>query len=249
MASLLHRSAAPADETVGYGPASDQVYDVRRPQGTARGTTVVFVHGGFWRPQFDRAHAGPLAAAFAQIGFHVVVPEYRRAAGGWPQMSTDLRSVQAAVAARSDLPDDVVLVGHSAGGHLVCWLAAQPEAEHVVGVVSLAGCVDLRQVYDRGLGDGAARAMMGSTPQQEPDVWQQADPARLGAPPAPVAVVHGTLDETVPLSISQSYAAAVPLVRTRFVDGADHLDLIDPEKEAFATVLETVISLAAGEAQ
>ena len=49
----------------------------------------------------------------------------------------------AAVRADATLPDRVVLVGHSAGGHLAAWVASQPTAHGLAGAVSLAGCVDL----------------------------------------------------------------------------------------------------------
>ncbi|MBO1753760.1 S9 family peptidase [Allobranchiibius sp. CTAmp26] len=245
MASVLDRAAAPPDETTAYGEEPDQIYDVRQPTGPPRGVTVIVVHGGFWRPATDRSHTGSEAVAFAQDGFHVVVPEYRRAArGGWPAMRADLRDVVAAVAARTDLPDRVVLVGHSAGGHLVAWLAAQPETHGVVGTVALAGCVDLHLVHELGLGAGAAEALMGSTPEKDPAGWEQADPARLGGPPAPVVAIHGTRDEHVPLSISQSYTAAVPSTRLRVIDGADHFDVIDPQSAAFAIVRAAVSELA-----
>ncbi|UIJ35113.1 S9 family peptidase [Allobranchiibius sp. GilTou73] len=245
MASVLDRAAAPPDETTAYGVEPDQVYDVRRPAGPARGVTVIVVHGGFWRPATDRSHTGSEAEAFRQDGFHVVVPEYRRAPrGGWPDMRADLLTMLAAVSARTDLPDPIVLVGHSAGGHLVAWLAAQPDAGAVVGTVALAGCVDLHLVHGLGLGGGAAEALMGSTPQDEPAAWEQADPARLGAPAAPVVAIHGTRDEQVPLEISQSYVDAVPDTRLRVVDDADHFDVIDPQSAAFAIVRETVADLA-----
>lgn len=245
MASVLDRPAPPADETIDYGTAPEQVYDVRLPTGAARRVTVVIVHGGFWRPAIDRTHAGSQAAALAHDGFHVVVPEYRRPrSGGWPQMRTDLVAVLTALEQREDLPRGIVLVGHSAGGHLVAWLAVQPEARQVLGAVSLAGCVDLRLVHELGLGDGAAQALMGSTPQRAPQEWAAADPARLGAPPVPVVAIHGTDDVTVPVQISRSYARAVPEVSVQVVDGADHLALIDPRSAAFDLVRTTVARLA-----
>ena len=50
-------------------------------------TGVVVVHGGFWRAEFDRAHAGSQAQAFADAGYPTAVLEYRRTdmpGGGWP---------------------------------------------------------------------------------------------------------------------------------------------------------------------
>lgn len=250
MASELDPVATPPDETVAYGPGPDQVFDVRRPVGpTARDVTVVIVHGGFWRPGTDRTHAGPQAAALADVGLHVVVVEYRRAVlGGWADMQADLFAARDAISARVDLPTRLVLVGHSAGGHLVTWLAAQPATSaattDLAGVISLAGCVDLHRVHELDLGGGAARALMGSAPDQDPQAWTLADPARLSAPKAPVVTIHGDGDEQVPQEISQRYCDALPATRSIMLSGVDHLDLIDPQTAAFRTIQDTIFELA-----
>lgn len=109
---------APApDATAHYGPAADQVYDVRHPTATALQRTALIVHGGFWRPSYDRAHAAEQSAAFAAAGYHVATLEYRRTPGEWPQMSADILDGLMAVRANPNLPESVALVGHSAGGH------------------------------------------------------------------------------------------------------------------------------------
>lgn len=241
---LLHHVAPPPDETTPYGPQADQVYDVRRPRSGARNATVVIVHGGFWRPATDRTHTGPQAEALAEAGFHVIVMEYRRAErGGWPQLRDDLLAALNTVAARDDLPRDTLLVGHSAGGHLVTWLAAQ-QATTARAAVSLAGCVDLHRVFALDLGKGAAHALMGSTPEQDPQAWTAADPALLGTPRIPVVAIHGDRDDVVPVDISQLYVAAVPGTTSITCSGADHFDLIDPQAPAFRIVLDTIIELA-----
>ena len=35
------------------------------------------IHGGFWRPAYDRSHLGPMGHALAAVGDMVAVPEYR----------------------------------------------------------------------------------------------------------------------------------------------------------------------------
>jgi len=227
------------------------VYDVRLPEGSALGCTVVLVHGGFWRPEYDRAHATQQAHAFAASGFHVAVVEYRRAPhAGWADMSQDVRAALAAVRADADLPGPTVLVGHSAGGHLVAWLLHQPEARGVLGAVSLAGCVDLLLVDRLNLDDGAARDLLGCEPATDPDAWSAADPAQLGIPPAPVVLLHGTQDERVPLEVSQAYADRFPAPDGRatlwVLEGCTHFDLIDPASPHFATTIDAVRRLRAG---
>jgi hypothetical protein len=43
--------APPPARTTAYGSDPAQVYDVRMPTGDPSGTTVVVVHGGFWRAE------------------------------------------------------------------------------------------------------------------------------------------------------------------------------------------------------
>ena len=62
--SVLTRPAPPPDVTVRYGDHPDHVADVRRPPGRP-GPLVIFLHGGFWRHEYDRGHTGPLASALA----------------------------------------------------------------------------------------------------------------------------------------------------------------------------------------
>src|SRR5690606_23621377 len=104
----------------------------------------------------------------------------------------------------------VVLVGHSAGGHLAVWAlhqvgsAAAALVPGLAGAVSLAGCLDLDLVHRLGLDDDAAADLMGSTPGSDPVSWEAADPARLGRAPYPVVVVHGDQDEKVPVEVARS---------------------------------------------
>jgi acetyl esterase/lipase len=242
------RAPAPA-RTTAYGPDPAQVYDVRLPRGAQRRVGVVVVHGGFWRAEYDRAHAGSQAQAFAEAGYPTAVLEYRRTGmpgGGWPGTGEDIAAGVAAVRADPHLPDRLVLVGHSAGGHLAVWAASQPWAHGLAGAVGLAGVVDLRLAADLGLGSGAVDAFMGATPARAPEAYAAADPATL-RPAVPVVLVHGRDDDTVPLGVSESYLErqggrgdAHAEVRLRAVEGCGHFGLIDPEHPGFAEVLAAV---------
>ncbi|MFC6704242.1 alpha/beta hydrolase family protein [Flexivirga alba] len=238
--SVLTAPSPPPDRTIAYGASPDQVYDVRRPVGAARRATVVVIHGGFWRPAYDRTHAGQQSKALATHSFHVATIEYRRVPGDWPAMAADVLAAISAVAADPELPDDIVLLGHSAGGHLATWAAYQPEIA-VTGVVSLAGCVDLHLTRDLHLGDGAADALMGSAPEA---VWRAADPAMLGRPPAQVRLIHGAADDRVPVEVSESYqAAADAAIPLQVLAGCGHYELIDPATPQFAHTVAAVEAL------
>jgi acetyl esterase/lipase len=238
--------------TTRYGPDPAQVYDVRLPARDPRGTTVAVIHGGFWRAKYDRAHAASQAQAFAVNGFHVAVLEYRRvgmAGGGWPGTFEDVVAGVAAIRADPDLPDRVVLVGHSAGGHLAALLASQPQARGLAGAVCLAGCVDLALTARMGLGDGAAVALMGGGPAELPAGYARADPAVL-TPVVPLVLLQGLDDTVVPPDVSRSYQESVrrlgeaTKVRLAVIPGCHHSGLIDPGHPAFALVLAAVRSLA-----
>ncbi|NHN56829.1 alpha/beta hydrolase fold domain-containing protein [Calidifontibacter sp. DB0510] len=228
------------DETISYGAFADQVYDVRLPRVPALGALVIVVHGGFWKPAYDRSHAAAQAEGFAEAGFHVAVPEYRRARrAGWPHLAADLRAALATIRSHPHLPERAVLVGHSAGGQLVAWALHQRIAAGLAGAVSLGGCLDLALCRELDLGNGAVEALFGGPTPAD------ADPLLLGAAPAPVIALHGDRDEQVPVEVSRSYHRAVPGSTLRELPGVDHYAPIDPRTEAFVTSLDAVRSLLA----
>lgn len=247
-------STPPPDRTTAYGQDPAQVYDVRLPSTPESGATVVVVHGGFWRREWDREHAGAQAQGFADAGHHVAVVEYRRTGmpgGGWPGTFQDVSAAIRAIRADPTLPDRCLLVGHSAGGHLVALAAAQPLAHGLAGAVSLAGCVDLALSAEMDLGGGAPQAFLGGPwTDGVTGSWADADPA-LHVPTVPVVLVHGADDRTVPHVVSESYRSKVSSsaeqhaeVRLHGIPGAGHFDLINPRHPAFRTVLDVVATLA-----
>jgi acetyl esterase/lipase len=244
---LDERAAAPT-RTTSYGEGPDQVYDVRLPDRVNRDLAVVVVHGGFWRPDYDRGHASRQAQAFADAGFPTAVVEYRRpgrSGGGWPATAEDVRDAVTAIRRDADFARPLVLVGHSAGGQLVGWAAAQPWAHGLRGAVSLAGVLDLTRGATERVGGTAIPDFLGGMPEQVPDAYAAADPTQL-PPGIPVVVVHARTDEDVPFEQSERYAAAHhgPNVRLRPVAEGGHYGLIDPEHRAFAEVLAAVDLLA-----
>jgi acetyl esterase/lipase len=192
----------------------------------------------------------PLALGFARAGYAVALGEYRRAGmpgGGVPGTLDDVRDLVRAVARDEELPGPLVLVGHSAGGHLVTWVANQPWArdEGVAGVVALAGVVDLATADRLGLGSGAVRDFVGSGPGS-PD-FVAADPMSSLPPRVPVRLVTADQDDTVPPGAEADYLARAVAaggdVTEQVLRDAGHYSLIDPDDPAFATVLATVAAL------
>jgi acetyl esterase/lipase len=229
------------DAVLRYDDHQDAVLDVHLPEtqgATPNGTTVLLLHGGFWKTAYDRLHTRPMAVALAAEGFVVATPEYRRVgpggAGGWPRTGADVRR------AGTRLPDLLAgigrepgvlrVVGHSAGGHLALWLATTGAA--IDRVVALAPVCDLREAIRRGLGSDAARAFLGEI---DPDA---ADPMLLldERPNADIRVVHGVDDDTVPVELSRGLARRHPWVRLDEVPGG-HYEVIEPGSVSWPAVL------------
>src|SRR5215213_8856422 len=80
--SVLSRPASAPDAVMAYGPEPEQVADVRYATTSVPGRPLlVLVHGGFWRPAYDRVHLRPMTEALAAEGWSTVTPEYRRIPG------------------------------------------------------------------------------------------------------------------------------------------------------------------------
>ena len=268
---VLSRPAPPPDRTVRYGADADNVIDILLPrEGAGARPLVVVVHGGFWRAEFDRTHTGPQASALAAEGYVVAVPEYRRVGqpgGGWPGTLDDTASwsdrvvdlVTTELGAEAVDPDRVVLVGHSAGGHLALWAAGRhrlPASSRwhlakplpVRGVVSLAGVCDLHLAAELGLGNRATPGLLGGDPRDVPDRYAQADPAAVVPTGIPSVLVHGADDREVPVEVSRRFAeragGAGDDVRLVELPGSGHYEVIDPLSAAWPAVTAAIAEVA-----
>src|SRR5689334_16794681 len=164
--SVLTRPARASDEVVAYGTDPDQVADVRfGAAGAADRPLVLILHGGFWRPEYDRAHTGPMAEAIADAGWTVASVEFRRVSGKPEPTLDDVAAALADLPAKIARHDGrVVLIGHSAGGHLALWVATARPQPTLAGVLALAPVADLRLADALNLGNGATRLFLGVDP-------------------------------------------------------------------------------------
>ena len=233
--SVLTRAARPPDATVAYGADRDQVADVRFGDARAGARPLVLIlHGGFWRPEYDRAHTGPMADAIADAGWTVATVEFRRVPGKPAVTLDDVATALADLPAKIEHHDGrVVLIGHSAGGHLALWVVVARPQPSLAGVLALAPVADLQLADALNLGNGATRLFLGVDPATRADV----DPRRLASPGVPVAIVHGQCDETVPIEVGRSYADAHRATKLVALEGAGHYGPIDPLTPTFANVL------------
>jgi acetyl esterase/lipase len=243
------------DAVLRYGGHADGLIDVFLPGGPNRperrpGPLLVLVHGGFWRQQYDRLHVRPLADALRRRGFVVAVPEYRRVggSGGWPETAHD---VAAAVAVLPGMLDDVapgyvvpaaplLLVGHSAGGHLALWAGLRAGKAKVASIVALAPVADVHYAAEIRMGHGAVQELLGGERGDHPDRYADADVLpMLATAGVQVVIIQGDADIEVPVEQNRRVAAAHAGPHLRYVElaGVDHFALIDPLSPVFEATL------------
>ena len=209
------------------------------------------IHGGYWRARYDLGHSGHFCAALTAKGVATWNVEYRRVGnrgGGWPGTLEDVCKAWRfilEVSADHDVDTSRALAtGHSAGGQLALYLAAQEAS--VWGVVSLGGVVNLHQAWAQHLSAGAVAEFLGGSPEEVPERYRSADPMQL-AIKAKQRLIHGAADEVVPADLSRGYVAEK---KTRGEDVeymetsiAGHFDLIDPRSGAWREVENVILNL------
>lgn len=147
-----------AEHGVTFDPQHQEKLDVYRPRGGEHAPIVVFFYGGSW-VRGERAWYRFVGTALASRGVIAVVPDYRK----YPQVKMDgfmadaARAVAWTFAHASALggrPDDVFVMGHSAGGQIGALLATDPSwlapydlrPSDLAGFIGLAGCYDFMPI-------------------------------------------------------------------------------------------------------
>jgi acetyl esterase/lipase len=221
----------PADQRIAYGSGLDQFGELRLPGSSGPHPVVILIHGGCWRADFSNLHElGPIAEALRDQGIATWNLEYRRlgqAGGGWPGTYLDIgRGVDQlrTIAAKNGLDlSRVIVLGHSAGGHLAMWVASRqkvPEGSTihsanplaVRGVIDLAGTPDMTAFFPLQRSNCGGRPvveeMLGGTPADVPQRYAVVSAISMLPLGVMQTLVWGERDEVVPISIGQTYVKA-----------------------------------------
>lgn len=208
-----------------YGEARAQTLDVYLPEQPVKAPLVVMVHGGAWRTG-DKGTLGtvynkmqrwvPADMALVSVNYRLL-PE----AGPEEQVQDVARALAWVQSQARDWgadPDNLVLMGHSAGAHLVSTLTADPGMAMAVGATPWLGTVsldtavldveDLMQrrhlaLYDDAFGD-------------DPALWKRMSPTHLlDADSLPLLAVCSTRRKDNPCEQARAYVERATSLQVR----------------------------------
>ncbi|PAD67087.1 alpha/beta hydrolase [Bacillus sp. 7586-K] len=250
---------------ISYGEHPSQFGELRKPKSSILCPVVVLIHGGFWQSKYHLEENHPIADDLTRRGYATWNIEYRRvgeSGGGW---SGTFNDVIAAINHLSNLKEsylldlsNVVIVGHSAGGHLALWLAARNETvqseSHFIEldipikkVISLAGVTDLkkmRKIHEEKGIKSPVDSFIGGTPQMVAERYENASPMELLPKKVEQILIHGELDRHVPVQQSKDYynklkeqEGNVSLV---VLPDVEHFKIIDPTSIAWNSVISSI---------
>jgi len=186
---------------VTFDAGSGQKLNVWGTKGVAaKKPVLVFFYGGGWA-NGDRAHYGFAARAYANRGFIVVLPDYRKVPQvRFPAFNQDgaaaVRWVHDNIARYGGDPERIVLAGHSAGAYIAMMLTLDQSYLRAAGVdpAIIRGAAGLSGPYDFYPYD-SKRSINAMNAWPRPLETQPIAYARKDAPP--VMIVTGTADDTV----------------------------------------------------
>lgn len=265
--NLLH--SKPANYRIYYGEDHLQYGDLRIPDGRGPYPIAIIIHGGCWVSTFANVeNTSAFADALRDRGIATWNIEYRREdnqGGGWPGTFQDvanamdfLRELQ--VRYRLDL-NQLIAIGHSAGGHLALWLAARGRLpsdsllftrEPLLprGVLVLGGVPDLkvfrRQAEKTCEGDVILK-LLGNSTEQLAKRYQETSPINLLPLGVSQILIYGTEDQAVPRQYARHYAhlaeQAGDKIKLINVADAAHHEYIVPNSLSWPLVKKSVLTL------
>ena len=221
---------------VEFGKGGDRALkmDILRPKQPPAGPmpVVVYIHGGAWRGGSKNNMPG-LCTALAQQGYFCASIEYRLSQEAiYPAQIEDckcaIRFLRAHAKEYKINPDRIGVWGHSAGGHLVALLGVTGDAKDLEGkggwqdqpsrvqaVVDCFGPADFvilakdPNALQGGMGSPVA-GLLGKPPSEVPDLAAKASPiAYVSKDAAPILILHGDEDKTVPLQQGERFYEAL----------------------------------------
>lgn len=205
----------------------------------------LFVHGGGW-DKYDKLLHAPVAQKLLPEGMIVLVMDYTL----YPDATYRQQTAEVADAIAWTLenieqyggdPARVIVGGQSAGGHLAMLAAYDPQwlaptghdLTEICGLVGIAGVYDVNAQMEFERFKGGTAPVMTAVMEGEPN-FTAASPITYvpdrGADSPPVRLIHGDADDTVRLSVSEDFLAALQVAgipgELLLYEGAGHTGLL-----------------------
>ena len=254
------------DFRLSYGTEAHQFGDLYMPSGDGPHPVVILIHGGCWRNSFGLEPLGRVAEFLHQMELAVWSLEYQRLGqgGGWPTTMQDVaRGADHLYLLAKIYPLDlaqVIAVGHSSGGHLSLWLGARshlpssselyfPDPLPLKGILSLAGVADLVRGVAWDVCQGVCTELMGGSPEEVPERYQQASPCQMGPVEIPQVHLVGEYDEIVRSKIVQEDVielqknATEVSIDLEVIPEIGHFELVDPTSTVWPIVVRAITKL------
>ena len=244
-----------------YGEDSSQYVKVFRPLSLFQipSPLVVIIHGGFWRGKYGieppTACCDTLAPYFAKLGYIAAEVEYRRSTStewGWPHSNNDISAAYEDCCRIEGVDEQrIVVIGHSAGGTMALYLAAELGRAGPRATVALAPITNLQKGVQLELSDDGRAVIdyMHGGPSEVPWHYEKACPThRIGdLSSLNTLIVTGTDDDEVPCSLVEEFATRLKSIasetaRVDFINvsGASHYDLANAYSKAWGTIISNI---------
>jgi acetyl esterase/lipase len=265
---VLSAEPVEPDFVLAYGEEPEQFGHLRVPEGSGPFPVLIIIHGGCWLSFANLEIMSRFAADFAEAGIATWNIEYRRVdspGGGWPNTFLDVANgIDYLQFLQADYPLDlnqVVVVGHSAGGHLALWAAGRsniPEESPLFrktplsfkGAVSLNGpglLGPLRETDNQDCGGDVVDMLIGGSPREVPDNYAAGSPIRLLPVGVPLRLLTGADDIAVLQPLADIFATAAAEagddVKAVTLEGAAHFETIVPGTMVWPEVRSTILGV------
>jgi len=249
-----------------YGNHPSQFGVLRMPELSGLIPVVVTIHGGFWQSRYGLEENDPLDEDLTRRGYATWNIEYRRVGedgGGWTGTFNDVidavnHLIQIQERFQLDL-SRVIILGHSAGGHLALWLASRINKKvqtdeigttllvPILSIISLAGVSDLKRMWkiheEKGMSSHVA-PLIGGSPHEFSDRYRLVSPIELLPLGVEQILIHGELDRHVPVDLSVEYHRSAvekgDKVGLVVLPEVEHFMVIDPSSTAWKSVTDTL---------
>lgn len=198
------RPSSEPEYDLAYGSDSLQKLDVYHPERRPNGIVIFMVHGGGWRRGDKRADnvLGNKLAYYLSLGYTFVSVNYRLGASITPlDQANDVAKALAFCQDRARSwgcsPGKFILMGHSAGAHLVALLAAASAIGLANGTRPWLGtvCLDSAAYNVVSIMEAPHPALYDEAFGADEALWYEASPFhRLNRTPQPVLLVASVLE-------------------------------------------------------